>query len=55
MEPAKIHQFQNLEDIDVANLKFRHIDNTGTLRYIAPKVTLDDVRIKVTKIKMCNN
>ena len=36
---AKTHKFETLEDITVANLKFRPIiDQTGTFTYNAPKV-----------------
>ena len=39
---AKTHKSENLEDITVANLKFRRIiDQTGTFRYVAAKVILD--------------
>ena len=42
---AKTHKFETLEDITVANLKFRPIiDQTGTLTYNAAKVISDYLR-----------
>ena len=42
---AKTHTFETLEDITVANLKFRPIiDQTGTLTYNAAKVISDYLR-----------
>ena len=42
---AKTHKYETLEDITVANLKFRPIiDQTGTLMYNAAKVISDYLR-----------
>ena len=39
---AKTHMFENLDDITIANLKFRHIiDQTGTITYNAAEVISD--------------
>ena len=42
---AKTHKFETLEDITIANLKFRPIiDQTGTLTYNAAKAITDYLR-----------
>ena len=43
---AKTHKFETLEDITVANLKFRPIiDQTGTFTYNVAKVILDYLNV----------